>query len=307
MSWPNVSCFVFTYMDTAKVAGQVKSGQIFTYWVLFPLSQFKKGVVSTRTGEDFVEAVGGTFGFKATDAISVSFSNPGGNVVIDNSSVKSLPGTPAAPNIYDQLSGKRMPGTGTVQWEGQSVNQYGNQDILKGRLNRSDLCLAQLMLRQSAKIPYQITVGEQPSVGKDIQWPNIYGARFRGLMSVYGKVQMNSPFWHNRWKCGIVGSSSMYIISKWVTLSGRALPTAADPPRVAPQPKPVPPPAPPPPPPPPAPPPPDPPATFNPEPPADAASKYMGLKCPIVLPEVNGISSQTTDKVKQKAFNKRGQ
>jgi len=309
MSWPNVPCYVFSHFRTSQ-EDKPYSGLIYQLLAIFDMNNFKKGVVSQNTGTDFSNAMGSLYGFTASDVLSVSFSNPGGAVNIDNSGVKSLPGNNLAPELYDQLSGYPMTGVRTVQWEGQPLSQYRSTSNKLPGLNRNNVMIGTVNLRASAKFPYIITVSGTPKGVSHATFKNVYGARFRGLLKVFTKIEFTGKgqaFWNNRWRIGLVGSSSMYIMSKWVTLSGRALPSPADPPRVAPQPKPVPPPPPAPPPPTPAPPPPDPPATFNPEPPEDAASKYMGLKCPIVLPEVNGISSQTTDKVKQKAFNKRGQ
>lgn len=311
MSWPNVSGYVFTHFRTSPTEGQAYNGQIYQLLMLFDKNNFKKGVVSPNTGVDFSNALGSLYGFGAGDVLNVSFTNPGGAVVIDNSEVKSLPGSQAAPEVYDQLSGKRMTGVRTVQWEGQSLSQYGTQHYsMIQRLNKSNVMLATVNLKQSAQFPYSITInGSPPNHGTHFQFKNLYGPKFRGLLSVYGKMDMTgkgAAFFNNRWRIGLVGSGSGYIISKYVTLSGAALPTPSTPPRPRPQPAPQPPQQPPPPSPPPAPPPPDPPATFNPEPPADAPSKYLGLKCPIVLPEVNGISSQTTHLSKATAFKARG-
>ena len=311
MSWPNVSGYVFTHFRTNPTEGQAFNGLIYQLLMFFPLDQFKRGTVSTNTGVDFANALGSLYGFGAGDVLNTQFTNPGGAVVIDNSAVKSFPGSEAAPSVYDQLSGMRMPGNRTVQWEGQSVQQYGTQSYsMIQRLNRSNLMLATVNLRSSAKFPYSIVLHGNQSAGTNFQFPNIYGARFRGLLKVFGKMSMNgkgAAFWNNKWKIGLVGSSSGYIISKYLTLSGKSLPTPTTTPRPRPNPPPQPPAQPPPPSPPPAPPAPDPPATFNPEPPADAPSKYLGLKCPVVLPEVNGISSQTTNLAKATAFKPRGQ
>ena len=309
MSWPNISGYVFTHFRTAPTEGKAYNGQIYQLLMLFDKNNFKKGTVSSNTGVDFSNALGSLYGFGAGDVLNVHFTNPGGAVAIDNSGVKSYKGSQAAPEVYDQLAGKQMTGVRTVQWEGQSLRQYGSSTYMLQNLNRNNVMLATVNLRTSAKFPYSITLhGSPPNYGVHFKFKNIYGPRFRGLLTVYGKMDMTgkgASFFNNRWKVGLVGSGSGYIISKFLTLSGQALPTPTTTPRPRPQPPPQPPPAPPPPPPP-APPAPDPPATFNPEPPADAASQYLGLKCPIVLPEVNGISSQTTNLSKAKAFKARG-